>query len=368
MIRRKLFAAAVILLWLSVPFAVFVLYFHCAKAFRLYVPRPLRRLQHVQHILADPKFRHLQELMGFEKPEPEKFETVWDTDSPVYLSSRIYEPVEMYGVRRYRPKAGVHAMGFQVTSQGSRWFFETLDTPEINEALKGLYPRHVYHVTFDSRGFRKTDSPPCEKTAGGVFFAGDSFTQGLYTDDQDTFVSRYSARARRGLPFPVCVVNGGVNGYGSLEEAYEIEHFYGALKFNTVFLMYFPNDVHYEYLSVIENKDAFPAEWKESLRYLARISAFCREHGIRFVLVPIPPKEQLEHPEYRANYQDRLKAFCEKEGCVFLDPFETFKKAGEKKIYLKYDPHFSAAGHAFFAEWLWNESKTLVTPRRESVT
>ena len=57
-----------------------------------------------------------------------------------------------------------------------------------------------------------------------ALFLGDSFTDGLWVNDADTFVNVYGHIVRERAGVKLCPVNAGVNGYGSLEEAYLLEH------------------------------------------------------------------------------------------------------------------------------------------------
>ena len=98
-----------------------------------------------------------------------------------------------------------------------RWKWKTLrrcaghsldSTPDV-----WLKPR------YDRLGFRRVDPELTHDCATRVLFLGDSFTDGVGVNDNETFVNRYGHLVRERLRLSACPINAGVEGYGSLEES-----------------------------------------------------------------------------------------------------------------------------------------------------
>jgi len=96
-------------------------------------------------------------------------------------------------------------------------------------------------ITYDvnSRGFRGAELDPSRPK---VVVLGDSFAFGMGVTSQDTFCSRIErALAPRFDPAPQ-LVNTGVPGYGSIEEAERLADLVGDVKPRAVVVVYVPND------------------------------------------------------------------------------------------------------------------------------
>jgi hypothetical protein len=217
-------------------------------------------------------------------------------------------------------------------------------TPEDEATID---PWLVATAEYDERGFRRVDSDLTGECEARVLFVGDSFTDGLWVNDGETFVNRYGRLARdRGVR--VCPVNAGVDGYGSMEEAYTVEHeFEAAGRPHIIFVMHFPNDVAADEGAIVTGTltDA-SLSWDSSLSYLRRIAALSRARDVRVVLAAIPPSAQLSDPSTRRHYQDRLRRFAETEHITFVDLFDGIRDANRAgAVYWTWDPHFTPRGH-----------------------
>ena len=284
------------------------------------------------------------------------FNSTWDTNEMIMMSKKIFRPVEMFGTQKYMYRPYLQKRTFRLLTEQGWATFDVLATPESESLLSRTKVLRSKKVSFDSWGFRKTEfsfSTECEET---VLFLGDSFTEGMHVNDEETFANRFGRIAHQN-GIPVCVVNAGVNGYGSLEEAYIAENYYKTFHYTHVILMYFPNDVQASYDRVLLGIGKNLGEkWQASLGYLKRISEFCRQRNVFFAVAAIPPKEQFGGFRIKRNYQKKLKAFFEKEGILFIDLYDLIQKEGSGKIYFKWDPHFTPYGHEKVAEFLWRET------------
>ena len=145
-------------------------------------------------------------------------------------------------------------------------------------------------------------------------FLGDSFTDGVSIDDRDTAVNRYGHVARKRGQVEACPVNTGVDGYGTLEESFVLE------------------------LRSSGGSTASPWWWR-------RIRPWRASRGI---------------PSTRANYQEVLRRFCEREGIRFIDLLNSLSAHDVREIYLDGDPHWNAKGHEVVAEILYEQTKDLL--------
>lgn len=328
--------------------------------------RPLMRVPLVRMYLFDPPLRHLLQVIADQDEDQGVFASVWDTNHGALMSKRLYQSVDMYSVRKYRYKPNLKKLMFRAGAAGFENEMETEDTPAIRAALQHV-DADFAPAAYDQFGFRRVDADLTGACDAHVLFLGDSFTDGMWVSDRDTFVNRYGHLAHERSALRICPVNAGVNGYGSLEEAYVLEHdFDAAGRPRLVFLMYFPNDVDADYLGVIDGTIADAGrKWADSLAYVRRAAAFSREHGARLVLAAIPPFEQLSRPSTRANYQEILRRFCDTEGIPFIDLLAGLMAEDQGSLYWDWDPHFTPRGHQRVAEILVRESQTLLFAARE---
>ena len=156
----------------------------------------------------------------------------------------MFREVDMDGVPKYAYKPNLRKLGFLAGVGTLQWKMETVDTPAMRDMLRGIDTTLLVSASYDERGFRRVDRALTEDCRRHVLFLGDSFTDGLWVNDSDTFVNVYGTLARAQSGIRVCPVNAGVNGYGSFEERFVLEHeFDHAGRPSLIFVMYFANDV-----------------------------------------------------------------------------------------------------------------------------
>lgn len=338
-------------------------YLFGVKHYHYTAVRPIFHVSFVRAYLFDPKFRRLVELMDEEDSlQDDVFASVWDTSEGVLLSRKLFHPVEMYGVQKYMYNPGLKKLAFAIDVDGFTRFFEMVDTLALRRAILDLHPTHIYAATYDQFGFRRVDAELTEHCSVRVMFLGDSFTDGVYMDDRETFVNRYGHLVRDRGHVAACPINTGVDGYGSIEEAYVLEHYYEAVgRPRVAVVMHFPNDVDVDENTVIDGtiKDS-SRKWADDVSYLRRITEFSRQHGVTVVLVAIPLARQAADPSTRKNYQDILRRFCEQERIAFIDLLDPLSLFDVDEVYVKGDVHWTVRGHEAVAEVLYERTKELL--------
>ena len=117
----------------------------------------LRQAELVRAYLLNPRLRHFARTLAAQDPKTDLIATLWDTNTGVLLSRRMYSQVTMEGLTRYRYKPGLKKLGFRTSASGLRWNMETEDTPMIRSALAGLDTTFIVTASYDSNGFRRVD-------------------------------------------------------------------------------------------------------------------------------------------------------------------------------------------------------------------
>ena len=356
---RRLFAAGAVLLSLAGAAAICTAGYLYAERSRVHMLGGMRRISLVRAYLFNPNVRRFARVLQEHDPRADLFATIWDTNLGVSLSRKMFREVDMDGVRKYRYKPGLRKLSVHFRIGSLERNVEAEDTPELREAAEHLPPELIAFASYDEHGFRHVDagvSGDCERR---VLFLGASFTDGLWVNDGDTFASLYGKVARAHAGPRVCPVNAGVNGYGSFEERWVLEHeFETAGKPSLIFVMYFPNDVDSDYDRVMDGTLAsLEARWKSSLDQVRRMQQFAVAHGSRLVLAAMPPVEQTFTRGPRTHYQDIVRAFASREGITFVDLYEGFLANDPHALYWSWDPHFTPAGHAVVANLLYDATK-----------
>jgi lysophospholipase L1-like esterase len=322
----------------------------------------LRQINLVRAYLFNAKIRRFARTLREQDPRTDLFATLWDTSTGVLLSRHLYRSVMMDGVQKYAYEPNLNKLGFWVSASGVSWKMETEDTPSIRAAIADLDTQLMVTASYDEFGFRRTDPALARDCQVHALFLGDSFTDGLWVGDGDTFANRYAWLARERSSVRLCPVNAGVNGYGSFEERYVLEHaFEAAGRPSLVFVMYFPNDVDANYAAVVSDRiPNVERLWRASLDELRRMHHFALAHQSTLVVAAIPHKEQLLHHETQAHYQDVLRAFCAREGIAFVNIFDGFAAGDTRALYWPSDPHFTPHGHQVVAELLYDATRGLL--------
>ncbi len=309
------------------------------------------RPQLLIYYFSNPAMRDLIHLIAGNRLQA--FPTVWDTSEGILLSKKLFRPVDMNGVTRYGYLPHLKKLSFQTGTRDFQRKFEAPDTPQLREILAKLETAWITEASFDKNGFRQTGydhDSACEET---ILFAGDSFTEGLWVNDNQTFPSLFAEKINAPRNKKICVANTGTNGYGALEESFIARAYHPELKYQTLFLIHHPNDIHADAFFLLQDKaENGSAYWQTHFEELSKLAAFADKNNIRLILVPIPPKEQFAMPETRKNYQEKLAEFCRNHRIEFWDPFEVLKSRTWEEIYLDWDPHFNPSGHRIFADFL----------------
>lgn len=312
--------------------------------------------------LFNAKVRRLAAALYRQDPHTDVLATVWDTNSRVLLSRRLFREVDMDGVRKYAYTFNLRKLSFFAGAGDLQWKMETVDTPDMRDTLRDIDTTYFSEASYDEHGFRRADpglSTGCERH---VLFLGDSFTDGLWVKDGETFANVYARIARDRSGRHVCPVNAGVNGYGSFEERFVLEHeFDRAGRPSLIFVMYFPNDVDQDYTAVLGGTLPDAARlWRQSLDELRRMKRLASRHGAAIVLVAIPTAEQFFERQPQTHYQDVLRAFAAEEGIPFVNLHDGFAAANPRELYWPWDAHFTPAGHRVAAELLYGATRDLL--------
>ena len=363
-IKRALFVASACALATALATTLAAgFYLFGVKHFHYTAVRPIFHVSLVRAYLFDARFRRLVDLMNEEDAQQDDvFASVWDTSQGTLLSREMFHPVEMYGVQKYMYNPGLVKLSFILDVDGFRRSFSMVDSPSLRRMMDELHAVNIYTASYDGFGFRRVDAELTDHCDVRVVFLGDSFTDGVDMDDRETAVNRYGHVARERSRIAVCPVNTGVDGYGTLEEAFVLEHYFEKLdRPRVAIVMHFPNDV-----DVNENTDVDGSmvdasrEWTDDLVYLKRIVEFGRQHAIKVVVAAIPLARQSADPSTRKNYQDVLRDFCEREGVRFVDLLDGLAGRDVHEIYLEGDPHWTATGHDAVARILYEQTKDLL--------
>ena len=340
-----------------------VLYLAGIKHLHWTVIRPLLSPDFVRSYLADPRLRRLIDVMNDEATDrSDAFVVFWGADKTELISKRLFRQVNMYGARRYMYRPDVRTLQFVTGAAGVYRAMEMEDSPALREALAGLDTRRLVEASYDRLGFRHVDAELTRDCATRVLFLGDSFTDGVGVNDAETFVNVYGHLVRDRLHVAVCPINAGVEGYGSLEEAYVLDTYFQAFgRPPVIVVMHYANDVDDDEEAVI--RGAFPEtdlRWSTSLNYLTRIVAAAREQGATLLIAAAPPSQQFLSPSTRSNYQDVLRRFCEQHGVRFIDLFPPISRSGPKSAYFEDDPHWTPEGHRVVAEALFESTRDVI--------
>ena len=359
---RRLFAAAVILISLAGAAAVGTAGYLLVERPRVHMLGGLRQLSLVRAYLFNPKVRRFAAALHAQDPHTDVFKTMWDTNAGALLSRRMFRELDMDGVQKYAYKPNIRKLGFVTGSGAMQWRMEAVDTPGLRDVLSELDTTFLVHASYDENGFRHVDRAVTEGCQRRVLFLGDSFTDGLWVDDGDTFANVYGHIARDRSGVGVCPVNAGVNGYGSFEERFVLEHeFDAAGRPSLIFVMYFPNDVDQDYDAVVNGTlDDVDRLWTDSLVDVRRMHRFAAEHGSTLVLAAIPPSEQLFARAPQTHYQDILREFAANEGVMFVNLYDGLLVHDPHPLYWPWDPHFTPAGHRAVAELLYDSTSGLL--------
>jgi hypothetical protein len=359
--RRSLFALAALVLSTTLATAAGLGIYLLAERPSYRRLGSLRQARLVRAYLLNPGLRRFARTLAAQDPRADLFTTLWDIDTGVLLSRHMYRSITMDGAPKYMYKPNLKKIGFRMRASGLRWNMETEDTPAIRAALADLDTPFMVAASYDRHGFRNGDPDLADGCAVRTLFLGDSFTDGLWVNDADTFVNVFGRLVRERAGVALCPVNAGVNGYGPAEEAYVLEHYFEEIGSPAVvFVMFFPNDVDADYDAVMKGTlAARERRWRDSLDHIARIERFVSARGARLVLAAIPPAEQVFDHGSQEYYQQVLSAFCAQAGIQFVNLIDRLTTPESRRLFLDWDPHFTPRGHRIVAEALYDETERL---------
>lgn len=275
----------------------------------------------------------------------------------------------------------------------------------LNDELEGLlehFEGEKYSTNYDHLGLRKTGKTIIasdEDKKMSILMLGDSFTNGCYVNDEDTFSAHVEKYAERdGLD--IHVLNTGLGGYSTKEEYYRFVDMLPYIDLDMVILNFFPNDtgvVEHKVVGYWMAKDpqtkaglwffrhvlmakelmkgyyslfSKPQDprknkkvqigWQTSFHYLTKIKEVCDREKLPFIIVAIPPKEQFEFGN-KEFYQEKLKKFCKEKNIIFLDPYEYLEDRNPSTLYLNWDPHFTKEGNSVYGNFIYTQTRSYLT-------
>lgn len=360
-VRKQIFVIAAILVSTLCASAICAGVYLLLQRSTLHMLGGFREARFVRAYLFNRRVRRLAAALQDADPHTDVFKTMWDTNAGVLLSRQMFREVDMDGVQKYAYKPNLHKLSVATGTADLQWRMETVDTSALREALARLDTTFLVTASYDDNGFRHV-APEVSDCREHVMFLGDSFSDGLWVSDEDTFVNVYGKLARTRSSAKVCPVNAGVNGYGLFEERFALEHgFDRASKPSIVFVMYFPNDVEQDYDAVV--RGTAPGEdrlWQASLKELQLMREFTVVQGSTLVIVAIPRATQVFDRAPRTHYQDVLRAFATRERIRFIDLYDGLVAGSLHELYWSWDPHLTPAGHRAVAGLLYEATKDLL--------
>ncbi len=343
--------------------AAAALYLGAARHLHWPVIRPLLGPAFVRDYLTDPRLRDLIALMDEERvARADAFDVFWNASNTELISNRIFRPVPMNGVTRYMYRPNVKTLQFVTGASGVYRAMEMEDTPRLRGVLSRLDTRRMAAASYDRLGFRRVDPELTRDCTRRVLFLGDSFTDGVGVNDEDTFVNRYGHLARERTGLAVCPIDAGVEGYGSFEEAFVLDTYYEAfLRPSVIVVMHYVNDVDDDEAAVVSGSiGPDDPRWTRSLSFLEHMAATARDRHATLLVAAIPAFVQFRQDESRRHYQDVLRQFCERREIPFVDLYDALERSGPGSAYFGDDPHWTPAGHRVAAQALFEATRTLL--------
>lgn len=279
------------------------------------------------------------------------FQSIWDFNNPIYLSSDEFEEVTMFGEKKYKYKPNITIVNATVWTglQAIAYSLEA-DDRLLSLLHKTQLLKQEVVVSTDQWGFKKTDFSN-KPGSPAILFLGDSFTEGLHTDSDKTFANLIGHMMQNDK-LSYIPVNTGVDGYSALEMAWTLDA-YGP-KFDTKMAIanLYPNDVNNNEISAIKG-NVPDSSYDKLFEYLEKMRSHCVEHNIIFLVSVIPPKEQLVSIPIDGDFQKRVMKWCVTQEVTCVNPLEYFRKYDAHSLYLSNDPHLSEYGHSIYANFLY---------------
>lgn len=320
----------------------------------------------------------------------DRFYTVWDYDSRVYLSKRIFDK-DKYRIYKYKPNIDTAQLSV-IFPWGKRKIFSAIDEAELHNQLEinGIEYSIISRLSTDKYGIRNNEVEyDYSASKRNIVNLGDSFTEGLYVDNYQTFSSRLQTLIK---DRDYQIINAGLNGYSAHNSYYalvELQKYFKNIEI--VIFNFFPNDISNDYHRVLDLKrgpsrhntrsrflnyiindskipivsplisyvlykienERIESGWRDAFKNLQKMRSFCERNKIRLIISVIPAKEQIDFNESRKFYQEKIKTFCAKENIVYIDALNETTK----DWYFEWDEHFSATGHEMYSRTLYKHIK-----------
>jgi lysophospholipase L1-like esterase len=258
--------------------------------------------------------------------------------------------------------------------------------------------KHGVRIRISSLGLRSPEVTAAKPPGTlRLLVLGDSVTFGWGVDEEVTFARRIERALRAELPCPVEVLNAGVSGYGSIEEADFFAHEGLALEPDALLVYQVENDnelakpVRGRVITFLKDWVAYRSHlvnamlygwrvtrWRlqamraggdavayeaqqrawgskpgapESLDALRRIGALARERGIPVVLGSNPTR--IDDPSIDAERTRLLRAMAAESGMRFVEIAPAFAHRDPDTLAVsETDRHPNALGHQLIAETL----------------
>ena len=103
----------------------------------------LRQVRLVRAYLTNPSLRRFARTLAVQDPKTDLFATLWDTNTGVLLSRRMFHDVTMDGVTKYRYRANLKKLGFR--TGGRRFSLEHGDRRHSGHSIGAGRSRHILH-------------------------------------------------------------------------------------------------------------------------------------------------------------------------------------------------------------------------------
>jgi len=359
---------------LIITFSVTVYYLYLVKERNAVMPDYLKNVKPLLFLykifFLNKTEKKLVSIM--DKYDTDIMPTLINKDSRWYMNRKLYDffIIEKNKEPRYWHKSNMVKLSlrFPVSiNKKNNEYYLNLHTvnkgdckKEIENLAKETLSDYQYSsnfrsvlVNFDENGFRKTGLAN-EKKLPVVLFAGDSFTEGLYMADDDTFAHDAGVYFYdKGFGYPV---NAGVNGYAVFEIPYMLEHMAAKLNPKMVIYTHSPADMttnDNETNDILSGKMS-PRDsmrlWSENYKWLNKLHDYCSINKIALVISLYPDCSQIiNYPEWgdtRKNFQEKIKKFCSDRNILCLDFLDEFEAETYKDINKRLNLKISRANHA----------------------
>ena len=141
--RRRAFAIAAVALSTALVSAAAVGAYMLLERPSYRMLGSLRQADLVRAYLLNPRLRRFARTLAAQDPKTDLFATLWDTNTGVLLSRRMYRDVMMNGVPRFTYKPDLKKLGFRTT--GERVPLEHGDRRHADDPVCARRARHALH-------------------------------------------------------------------------------------------------------------------------------------------------------------------------------------------------------------------------------